>query len=294
MAAVIPAVTKLTSRIIRILGCNPGHMTLQGTNTYLVGTGKNRILIDAGEKDIPEYQKHLAELVKAEQVNIEHILVTHWHRDHIGGVENLWGTIANEPKVWKHKRSTEDEPDSPLAKSIPLNWLSDGQEIKVEGATLKVHHTPGHTTDHVVLTLLEENIIFSGDCILGEGTAVFEDLYTYMKSLNKILELNPDVIYPGHGNIVESPAKKIKYYIEHRNQREEQIVEALKNNADKYLNEMDLVKLIYTETPEHLWPAAAYNVNHHLTKLTKENKIKCSLFEGEHKWQFVHPVNCNL
>ncbi|XP_075991957.1 beta-lactamase-like protein 2 homolog [Anticarsia gemmatalis] len=293
MAAVIPAVTKLSNRIIRILGCNPGHMTLQGTNTYLVGTGKNRILIDAGEKDKPEYQQYLADVVKSEQVNIEHIIVTHWHNDHIGGVEDLYGTITDHAKVWKHKRSPDDDPEVPLGKSIAMQWLTDGQEIKVEGATIKVHHTPGHTTDHVVLFLLEEGILFSGDCILGEGTAVFEDLYTYMKSLAKILTLDPKVIYPGHGNIVNDPLTKIQYYISHRNQREEQILKALKMNADKQLTEMDLVKIIYTETPEHLWPAAAYNVNHHLCKLTKENKVKKLEVDGQDKWQVIL-ANCNL
>uniref|UniRef100_A0A2A4JQ11 Beta-lactamase-like protein 2 homolog n=1 Tax=Heliothis virescens TaxID=7102 RepID=A0A2A4JQ11_HELVI len=202
MAAVIPAVSKLTFRVIRILGFNPGAMTLQGTNTYLLGTGKNRILLDTGDKDVKEYQTQLAQVLHTEQIDIEHIVVTHWHHDHIGGVENLYGTIAKQPKVWKHRRSPDDDQDE-LSQIYPIRWLTDGQELKVEGATVKVHHTPGHTTDHVVLTLLEENILFSGDCILGEGTAVFEDLYTYMQSLNKILELNPSVIYPGHGNIIE-------------------------------------------------------------------------------------------
>ncbi|XP_013200465.2 beta-lactamase-like protein 2 homolog [Amyelois transitella] len=294
MTAVIPAVTKLSGRIIRILGFNPGPMTLQGTNTYLIGTGRNRILLDTGDKDIKDYQNSLCEVVQSEQVNIEHIVVTHWHHDHIGGVENIYGGIAKHPKVWKHKRSKEDSPDNELSPSIPVNWLSDGQEIIVEGATVKVHHTPGHTTDHVVLSLKEDNVLFSGDCILGEGTAVFEDLYTYMKSLQKILDLKPDIIYPGHGPVVEDPLQKIQYYIEHRNKREGQILEALKNNASKQLNEMDLVKIIYTETAEHLWPAAAYNVNHHLTKLTKENKVKCVKVDDENRWQFDGVCNCNL
>ncbi|CAK1603472.1 unnamed protein product [Parnassius mnemosyne] len=289
MTTVIPAVTRLSNRIIRILGCNPGPMTLQGTNTYLIGTGTNRILLDTGDKNVKEYQKNLIEVVQSEQVNIEHIVLTHWHHDHIGGVEDIYGPIAKQPNIWKHKRSEDDSKDEPS--SFPLSWLCDGQEIKVEGATIKIHHTPGHTTDHIVLTLLEDNVIFSGDCILGEGTAVFEDLYTYMKSLNRILDLKPSVIYPGHGNVVEDPIQKIEYYIAHRNQRETQILETLKNHADKNLTEMDLVKIIYTDTPEHLWPAAAYNVKHHLTKLTKEKKIKQMDVDGESRWQYILSSN---
>lgn len=293
MGPTIPAVTKLTNSVIRILGCNPGPMTLQGTNTYLIGTGKNRILVDTGDKNIQDYQNHLAQVVKQEQVNIEHIIVTHWHHDHIGGVENIYGKIAAQPKIWKHPRSHNDEKDQ-IPPIIPMNWLADGQELKVEGATLKVHHTPGHTTDHVVLTLLEENILFSGDCILGEGTAVFEDLYSYMLSLKKILNLAPDVIYPGHGNVVDDPITKIEYYIQHRNEREKQILEVLKQHQDKALNEMDLVKIIYKDTPEHLWPAAAYNVSHHLKKLTKEHKVNCVTVDDENRWQYSGNMESNL
>lgn len=104
--------------------------------------------------------------------------------------------------VWKYSRT--DKPDEYAAlKDVDVKSLADGQEIVVDGAKVKVVHTPGHTTDHCILFLNETEAVFSGDCILGEGTAVFEDLYDYMKSLEHILAIKPAVIYPGHGNIIE-------------------------------------------------------------------------------------------
>ena len=92
--------------------------------------------------------------------------------------------------------------------------------------------------------LKEENSLFSGDCILGETTAEFEDLFDYMNSLHKILDIKPSIIYPGHGPGVNDGIARIKHYIDHRNKRNDQIIEVLKNNNEP-LSVKDLVKEIY-------------------------------------------------
>ncbi|XP_022250981.1 endoribonuclease LACTB2-like [Limulus polyphemus] len=146
--------------------------------------------------------------------------------------------------------------------------------------SFRVVHTPGHTEDHLVLMLEEDSTIFSGDCILGEGTTVFEDLYNYMKSLDKILELKPTIIYPGHGPEIPDPCARITEYIHHRNLRETQILNKLKESSEQPLTAMDLVKSIYKDTPEHLHVAAENNVIHHLSKLVKEKKVGKLSFES--------------
>ena len=156
---------------------------------------------------------------------------------------------------------------------MQLKSLEDGQILKLDGATCKVIHTPGHTSDHVILHLQEENAVFSADCILGEGTAVFESLFHYMKSLEKILELAPSVIYPGHGPVVQDPIPKIQFYIKHRMEREQQILNCLQSTEGTGLSSMDIVKSVYKQTPENLWKAAQVNVVHHLEKLKMEKKV---------------------
>ncbi|EFX80676.1 hypothetical protein DAPPUDRAFT_303870 [Daphnia pulex] len=262
---ILPRISQLSPRVIHILGCNPGPFTLQGTNTYLIGTGKRRILLDTGDGQVPEYFDLLQSVLKEQQATLDHILVSHWHPDHVGGVDKIQQSINKDCKVSKFH--IEDRPTE-------FEKLTDGQEVSVEGANLKVYHTPGHSTDHIILHLKEENSLFSGDCILGEGTAVFEDLYDYMNSLKTILGLNPSKIYPGHGPAIEDPIQRIEYYIHHRNERERQILEYLSSNHGNKMSAMDIVKGIYENLDSSLYLAAERNVELHLKKLEKEGKVK--------------------
>uniref|UniRef100_A0A8D8JS75 Beta-lactamase-like protein 2 homolog n=1 Tax=Culex pipiens TaxID=7175 RepID=A0A8D8JS75_CULPI len=270
--ATIPPITKISPKIIRILGCNPSPMTLQGTNTYLIGSGRQRILLDAGDPNVTDYISHLKRVIMDERIFINDIIVSHWHHDHVGGVDDVLDAIENGKscKVWKYPRNDAPEP---VLKNATLQELKNGQKFVVDGSTLEVIHTPGHTTDHIVIYLHEDKSLFSADCILGEGSTVFEDLYDYMKSLQLISNINPSVIYPGHGNIINDPKERITMYINHRNQREAHILAALEQHPEETFDEMQLVKLIYKDTPEQLWPAAALNVNVILTKLFKEKKV---------------------
>nr|KAF7431571.1 hypothetical protein H0235_004495 [Vespula pensylvanica] len=290
----LPLVSKISNKIIRILGCNPGPMTLQGTNTYLVGSGTRRALIDTGDTETSaEYIKLLKNVLVEENATIEHVIVTHWHHDHIGGINSVQELLttksnSNPPIIWKLPMYEALQATPDLLKQCKS--LKDEQIIEVEGAKIQVKHTPGHTTDHACLLLKDEHSLFSGDCILGEGTAVFEDLYDYMISLEKILNIKPSVIYPGHGPIIEDPIPRIEYYIQHRKQREEQIVNVLKENSNSsFMSEMDIVQIIYKDTPKNLWPAAAHNVMHHLQKLLKETKVIGK--EGE--WKISENIKFN-
>lgn len=120
---------------------------------------------------------------------------------------------------------------------------------------------------------------------------MFEDLYDYMESLQLIHDLDSSIIYPGHGNIVEDPNDKIKYYIDHRNKREQQILELLRERSDQALSVMEIVKVIYIATPSHLHRAAALNVHQHLIKLLKEDKIVEIEKSGECLWQIKQSSN---
>jgi endoribonuclease LACTB2 len=211
------------------------------------------VLIDSGEPKTAEaYVKLLGSVLNEENATIEHLVVTHWHQDHIGGADSVRNLVKKlfptdkQLTVWKLPRSPTDKERSDYEKSVQWEPLKNDQVVEVEGAKLQIKYTPGHTSDHACLLLQDENILFSGDCILGEGTSVFEDLHDYMLSLNKILDMQPKMIYPGHGPVINDPLPRIQYYIKHRQQRENEILWMLQEQgSNKSMTEMDIVKLIY-------------------------------------------------
>lgn len=221
-------------------------------------------------------------MLRTENARISAILLTHWHHDHIGGCGDVLRSIDSQLPdncpVWKFPRT--DAPDSypdALPPNVQLRPLVDRQVFQVDdgATTVRIMHTPGHTTDHVCVQLEEERALFSGDCILGEGSAVFEDLYDYMHSLRAIAAARPEIIYPAHGNVIGEPLAKVEWYIEHREKRERQLYEVMAAQPTRVWSELALVRTVYgAEVPEYLWPAAAVNVGHHLRKLQREGRVE--------------------
>ncbi|KAL3955891.1 hypothetical protein ACCO45_008737 [Purpureocillium lilacinum] len=133
--------------------------------------------------------------------------------------------------------------------------IEDGQVFRVDGVTLTAVHTPGHTVDHVVFVLEEEDAMFTADNVLGHGTAVFEDLAAYLASLSKMRTLFSGRAYPGHGPVVENGPARIAEYVAHRRQREQQVLEVMSSKASAW-SAMDIVKVVYRDVPDSLHAAA--------------------------------------
>jgi glyoxylase-like metal-dependent hydrolase (beta-lactamase superfamily II) len=249
----------------RVLGLNPGMMTGPGTNTYLVGR-RAPVLIDTGA-GVPGYVPLLDEYCRARGwPRPARVLLTHRHRDHLGGVDGL----------------RERFPGLPVAKMIhrdaglpaDVEDLRDGARLEADGATLIAVHTPGHASDHLCYYLPEEQALFSGDLVLNGSTSVIPDedgdLADYLASLRRVQALGVRRIYPAHGPVIEDGPGKLAEYIEHRLLRERQILDALGAGARTI---PAMVKIIYAEVPEKLHAMAGQSVHAHLKKLAREGRV---------------------
>ncbi|KAK1069660.1 hypothetical protein LTR74_004773 [Friedmanniomyces endolithicus] len=273
----LPPITRLSPLVLRILGGNPSKFTLQGTNTYLLGAGPRKTLLDTGEgNDIwPQTLKEALEAETSfvgEAVRIETVLLTHWHPDHIGGVPAV-RSLFPDAKVYKN-RSTHAEAEQ--------EDIVDGQIFRVPGATLRALHTPGHAADHMAFALEEEDAMFTGDNVLGHGTAVFEDLGAYIASLERMAGTGfQGRAYPGHGAVVEEGGGKVAEYVRHRRGREEEVLRVLKGeegggggDEGQGWSSMGIVKVVYKAYPEGLHGPAEGGVVQVLRKLEGEGKVE--------------------
>ena len=188
---------------------------------------------------------------------------------------------------------------------LPLiHVLRSGQTIQTLSSTptlLTVLHTPGHTTDSICLSIADDSAIFTADTILGEGTAVFEDLGAYMQSLHALesaaISLRSStgsgatgnvVLYPGHGAVVSNGEETIKTYIAHRTEREAQILALIpyldatsSSKAEpstppqkEGVGVKSIVRTLYAGYPPAIWPAAERGVRLHLIKLEQDGKAQ--------------------
>jgi glyoxylase-like metal-dependent hydrolase (beta-lactamase superfamily II) len=283
----LPDVDVWSERVAVALGQNPGPFTGPGTNTYLIGKGRRRILLDTGQ-GVAAYLPKLEEaMARSGCDSLQEIVLTHAHPDHIGGVKQVrerFGALEVKKKPWPELDDRYD---------FPITAIDDGHRIETEGATLRALHTPGHAPDHLCFLLEEERSLISGDNILGVGTTVIPadsgDLADYLNSLERMLALEPARIYPAHGPCIEDGAAKIREYIDHRQARDRQILAALASGAESV---PDIVRIVYAAYPKALHAAAGQQVTSHLLKLQREDEVRCKSGDaadpGSARWTLAH------
>lgn len=261
--------------IWRITAPNPSPLTFRGTNSYLVEAG-DLSLIDPGPLPGPQDDSHLAALLSAIAGRpLARIIVTHAHRDHSPLARPLAKAtgapvLAFGPAEAGRSAVMQELAAAGLtgggegldAEFVPDQEVADGQEV----GPFEVIHTPGHMGCHIALGL--GDMVFSGDHVMGWATSLVSppdgDLTDFMASCARLRDRPARVYYPGHGDPVTDPAARVDWLITHRLEREAQIRAALRAGGGTI---PALTAAIYTDVPDHLWPAAERNVFAHLIDL---------------------------
>jgi glyoxylase-like metal-dependent hydrolase (beta-lactamase superfamily II) len=259
-------------RIVRVLAPNPGVYTLEGTNTWVVGQDPC-VVIDPGPAD----EGHLTEVERVAG-RVSAVLVTHDHEDHAQGAAAFAERVGAPLRAWRLAGAER---------------LRDGERVPAGDVELVAVHTPGHATDHLAFHEPTERALFTGDAVVGRGTTFIDppdgDLTKYLASLKRMLDLGARTIHPGHGPLVLDAGAKLAEYLEHRHERERQILEQV---AETPRTVEELVDAIYADHPDDVRPLAARSVLAHLMKLQSEGRADKRGRGEAATWFPVEPKAC--
>jgi glyoxylase-like metal-dependent hydrolase (beta-lactamase superfamily II)/8-oxo-dGTP pyrophosphatase MutT (NUDIX family) len=261
-------VVALSPRVLRVTAPNAGAMTGPGTNSYFVGDPSvNRwTVIDPGPADA----SHVAALLGAAPGPIERILVTHTHKDHSPGAALL--AAATGAPVWGRHALHPMWQDESFA---PQRELEHGELIVLgPDASLRVHHTPGHASNHLCFELQQERLLFTGDHVMQGSTVVINppdgDMVAYLQALEALLQLPLDWLAPGHGFLVGQPQRVLRALIAHRLKREAKVLAALSACAPCPIDV--LLPAVYDDVPAALHTMARRSLLAHLLKLEHDGQ----------------------
>lgn len=271
----------------RVIAENPSKFTYRGTGTYIVGRGDVAV-VDPGP-DLDSHRDALARALAGDRVRA--ILVTHCHADHSPlaawlRAESGAPTYAFGPHPRPDRAEEEEELAAEAAEGVrveettdysfaPDHAVGDG-EVAVSGPgwTIVGIHTPGHTSNHMCWELVEQRALFPGDHVMGWSTTVVSppdgDMTAYIDSLRKVAGRDDEVYLPTHGPVMTSPRAYVEALVEHRLQREQQVLEAVRRG----LGEIPaIVAELYADVAEELHQPAGRSVLAHLVKLVDEGRV---------------------
>jgi glyoxylase-like metal-dependent hydrolase (beta-lactamase superfamily II) len=271
----------LSPRVIRVLGQNAGKFTLQGTNTYIIGTGPQRMLVDTGQ-GMPEWAALISSTLAELNISLSHVFLTHWHGDHTGGVPDLLRMYPSlEKSIYKNIPNKTQQP------------IPDGSVFSVEGATLRAVHAPGHAEDHTCFVLQEEMAMFTGDNVLGHGTAAVEQLSVWLSSLRLMQSHKCKIGYPAHGVVITNLPRKIDLELKAKTRRETQVLRALAQirtpGGKASVTVKQLVSIMHGDDldPEVRQMAIEPLMGEVLNKLAEDGKVAFEIRRKEKKWYAI-------
>lgn len=252
-------------------------LSTHGVHAYFIVSQGEAIMVDPfdGREEVVAAQ--LGQLRGLGNPRLLRQVVTHRHFDHYEGALKI--KAATGARLGVHPGDAPAVAD--FLKTPPDDLLNDGDILPVGGLHLEVIHTPGHTPGHCCFYLQEARALFTGDHIMGLGTVVVGppegDMVDYLASLRRLLEYDLDLIVSGHGPLVTEPKKKIQELIQHRLEREEQVLGLVRQGKGTVAQ---LLAEVYPEITDRLQTLARRTLLGHLAKLEKEGKV-ASRGQGE-------------